>query len=97
MGDEDEIPDFRPGKYLLNPRKILAYSNCKEVSIGSMAKDKNERSKSLNDVIYVIHGQWKIVEKIGAGGCGAVYEVIHVKRKNFTAALKVGDICAAVT
>uniref|UniRef100_A0A8R1XRZ3 non-specific serine/threonine protein kinase n=2 Tax=Onchocerca TaxID=6281 RepID=A0A8R1XRZ3_ONCVO len=37
MGDEDEIPDFRPGK--------------------------------------VIHGQWKIVEKIGAGGCGAVYEV----------------------
>ncbi|OZC06993.1 hypothetical protein X798_06005 [Onchocerca flexuosa] len=51
MGDEDEIPDFRPGK--------------------------------------VIHGQWKVVEKIGAGGCGAVYEVIHVKRKNFTAALKV--------
>uniref|UniRef100_A0A915PIY7 non-specific serine/threonine protein kinase n=1 Tax=Setaria digitata TaxID=48799 RepID=A0A915PIY7_9BILA len=51
MGDEDEIPDFRPGK--------------------------------------VIHGQWKVTEKIGAGGCGAVYEVIHVKRKNFTAALKV--------
>ncbi|KAM3717244.1 Serine/arginine-rich splicing factor [Dirofilaria immitis] len=37
----------------------------------------------------VIHGQWKVIEKIGAGGCGAVYEVIHVRRKNFTAALKV--------
>ncbi|VDN25082.1 unnamed protein product, partial [Gongylonema pulchrum] len=32
---------------------------------------------------------WKVTEKIGAGGCGAVYEVVHVKRKNFTAALKV--------
>lgn len=29
------------------------------------------------------------MEKIGAGGCGAVYEVTHVKRKNFAAALKV--------
>ncbi|VDO07278.1 unnamed protein product [Brugia timori] len=37
----------------------------------------------------VIQGQWKIMEKIGAGGCGAVYEVTHVKRKNFAAALKV--------
>ncbi|VDK84448.1 unnamed protein product [Litomosoides sigmodontis] len=37
----------------------------------------------------IIQGRWKIVEKIGAGGCGAVYEVAHVKWKNFTAALKV--------
>ncbi|VDN03403.1 unnamed protein product, partial [Thelazia callipaeda] len=37
----------------------------------------------------IIHGQWKVVEKIGAGGCGAVYEVLHVKRKNYAAALKV--------
>ncbi|VBB29142.1 unnamed protein product, partial [Acanthocheilonema viteae] len=51
MGDEDEIPDFKPGK--------------------------------------VIQGRWKIMEKIGAGGCGAVYEVTHIKRKNFIAALKV--------
>uniref|UniRef100_A0A0R3RRL8 non-specific serine/threonine protein kinase n=1 Tax=Elaeophora elaphi TaxID=1147741 RepID=A0A0R3RRL8_9BILA len=58
MGDEDEIPDFKPGK-------------------------------SFSEVKEVIQGKWKVMEKIGAGGCGAVYEVTHIKRKNFTAALKV--------
>ncbi|TKR68361.1 hypothetical protein L596_024352 [Steinernema carpocapsae] len=37
----------------------------------------------------VVCGRWKISEKLGAGGCGAVYEAIDVKKKGYTAALKV--------
>uniref|UniRef100_A0A7E4VGW5 Protein kinase domain-containing protein n=1 Tax=Panagrellus redivivus TaxID=6233 RepID=A0A7E4VGW5_PANRE len=37
----------------------------------------------------VVCGRWKVVEMLGAGGCGAVFEVNAVHRKNFTAALKV--------
>uniref|UniRef100_A0A1I8ELW9 non-specific serine/threonine protein kinase n=1 Tax=Wuchereria bancrofti TaxID=6293 RepID=A0A1I8ELW9_WUCBA len=54
--------------------------NCKEFDKESSGKMRMEQ--------MVIQGQWKIMEKIGAGGCGAVYEVTHVKRKNFAAALK---------
>ncbi|KHN77751.1 Tau-tubulin kinase 1 [Toxocara canis] len=37
----------------------------------------------------VVNGRWRVTEKIGAGGCGAVYEVSDVKNKRFSAALKV--------
>ncbi|MFH4977938.1 hypothetical protein AB6A40_004647 [Gnathostoma spinigerum] len=36
----------------------------------------------------VICGQWKVTEKLGSGGCGAVYEVIDIKHKGYSAALK---------
>lgn len=37
----------------------------------------------------VVCAKWKVLEMLGAGGCGAVYEVASVNRKNFIAALKV--------
>ena len=37
----------------------------------------------------IVCNKWRIVEMLGAGGCGAVYEVAATDRKNFTAALKV--------
>ncbi|VDM43958.1 unnamed protein product [Toxocara canis] len=39
--------------------------------------------------VEVVNGRWRVTEKIGAGGCGAVYEVSDVKNKRFSAALKV--------
>ncbi|KAI6194112.1 Protein kinase domain-containing protein [Aphelenchoides besseyi] len=37
----------------------------------------------------IVCGRWKVTEKLGAGGCGAVYEVTDIQRKGYTAALKV--------
>uniref|UniRef100_A0AC35FSC4 Protein kinase domain-containing protein n=1 Tax=Panagrolaimus sp. PS1159 TaxID=55785 RepID=A0AC35FSC4_9BILA len=37
----------------------------------------------------IVCGKWKILEMLGAGGCGAVFEATCLTRKNFTAALKV--------
>ncbi|WKY08525.1 hypothetical protein Q1695_007782 [Nippostrongylus brasiliensis] len=39
----------------------------------------------------VVAGTWKIVDKLGQGGMGAVYKVENKKRKNFMAAMKVED------
>ncbi|KAK0417642.1 hypothetical protein QR680_013122 [Steinernema hermaphroditum] len=37
----------------------------------------------------IVCARWKVLEKLGAGGCGAVYEVTDIKNKGYTAALKV--------
>uniref|UniRef100_A0A914ZWN5 non-specific serine/threonine protein kinase n=1 Tax=Parascaris univalens TaxID=6257 RepID=A0A914ZWN5_PARUN len=37
----------------------------------------------------IVNGRWRITEKLGAGGCGAVYEVADVRNRKFSAALKV--------
>ncbi|CAD5218698.1 unnamed protein product [Bursaphelenchus okinawaensis] len=37
----------------------------------------------------VVCGKWKVMEKLGAGGCGAVYEVAEPNRLRYRAALKV--------
>ncbi|CAD5232113.1 unnamed protein product [Bursaphelenchus xylophilus] len=37
----------------------------------------------------VVCGRWKVMEKLGAGGCGAVYEVADPNRLRYRAALKV--------
>uniref|UniRef100_A0A1I8AII9 non-specific serine/threonine protein kinase n=1 Tax=Steinernema glaseri TaxID=37863 RepID=A0A1I8AII9_9BILA len=37
----------------------------------------------------VVCGRWKVTEKLGSGGCGAVYEVTDLRKKGYTCALKV--------
>ncbi|KAE9416525.1 hypothetical protein Angca_008946, partial [Angiostrongylus cantonensis] len=37
----------------------------------------------------IVGGRWKVIEKLGEGGMGAVYKVVDRNRKNFFAAMKV--------
>uniref|UniRef100_A0AC34GA48 Protein kinase domain-containing protein n=1 Tax=Panagrolaimus sp. ES5 TaxID=591445 RepID=A0AC34GA48_9BILA len=72
-----EVAQFKAAQTLVNPNKVneAAYE-----SDGDLIKFKPGK---------VVCGKWKVLEMLGSGGCGAVYEVTSLSRKNFTAALKV--------
>ncbi|VDK85468.1 unnamed protein product, partial [Cylicostephanus goldi] len=36
----------------------------------------------------VVCGRWKVLARLGAGGCGSVYKVEDLQRKGYIAALK---------
>ncbi|KAK5973417.1 Protein kinase domain-containing protein, partial [Trichostrongylus colubriformis] len=36
----------------------------------------------------IVCGRWKVLSRLGAGGCGSVYKVEDMKRKGYIAALK---------
>ncbi|KHJ98998.1 hypothetical protein OESDEN_01013 [Oesophagostomum dentatum] len=40
----------------------------------------------------VVCGRWKVLSRLGAGGCGSVYKVEDLQRKGYIAALKVEPI-----
>ncbi|PIO61472.1 hypothetical protein TELCIR_17004, partial [Teladorsagia circumcincta] len=45
----------------------------------------------IDTSIEIVCGRWKILSRLGAGGCGSVYKVEDLKRKGYIAALKVCD------
>ncbi|VDL83710.1 unnamed protein product [Nippostrongylus brasiliensis] len=43
---------------------------------------------SLYVLLQVVCGRWKVLSRLGAGGCGSVYKVEDLKHKGYVAALK---------
>ncbi|KAK6040985.1 hypothetical protein COOONC_21511 [Cooperia oncophora] len=39
-------------------------------------------------LLQIVCGRWKVLSRLGAGGCGSVYKVEDLKRKGYIAALK---------
>uniref|UniRef100_A0A1I7WK89 Protein kinase domain-containing protein n=1 Tax=Heterorhabditis bacteriophora TaxID=37862 RepID=A0A1I7WK89_HETBA len=78
VGMGSEIITFNTGKTFLYLCTSFAFLNF-----------LNHQERSLSgDVLQIVCGRWKVINKLGAGGCGSVYKVEDLLRKGYIAALK---------